>query len=129
MVRSRLLAWARVDRPWRTCYHHIAAAHATADDGLQLMRDLDTIRGFPSGQGPVAILDMPWIPIYPAFVYALHPWLCPLRARIVHGFDADGNAVAQAKDEPGSRCLRRRHHRVLHYLSRALAPIELAIAN
>ncbi|RCS21658.1 type I secretion system permease/ATPase [Phyllobacterium salinisoli] len=44
-------------------------------DGLQPVRDLDTMRSFLSGQGPSALLDLPWIPIYLAFVFMLHPWL------------------------------------------------------
>jgi PrtD family type I secretion system ABC transporter len=44
-------------------------------DGLQPVRDLDTLRSFLSGPGPTAILDMPWLPIYLAFVFLLHPWL------------------------------------------------------
>ncbi len=38
-------------------------------------RDVDTIRQFMSGQGPHALFDLPWIPLYVAFVYFLHPWL------------------------------------------------------
>jgi PrtD family type I secretion system ABC transporter len=46
-----------------------------AGDGLQPIRDLDTVRNFLSGPGPVAILDLPWIPVYLIFVYLLHPLL------------------------------------------------------
>ena len=46
-----------------------------AGDGLQPIRDLDTVRNFLSGPGPVAILDLPWIPVYLIFVYMLHPLL------------------------------------------------------
>jgi PrtD family type I secretion system ABC transporter len=44
-------------------------------DGLQPVRDLDMLRNFFSGPGPVALFDLPWIPIYLAFVYMLHPQL------------------------------------------------------
>jgi PrtD family type I secretion system ABC transporter len=44
-------------------------------DGLQPIRDLDQVRNFLSGPGPVAILDLPWIPVYLIFVYLLHPLL------------------------------------------------------
>jgi len=44
-------------------------------DGLQPIRDLDSIRSFLTGPGPSAILDLPWIPIYLAFVFILHAWL------------------------------------------------------
>src|SRR5690606_367286 len=44
-------------------------------DGLQPLRDLDSIRAFRSGQGPTALFDLPWRPFYLAHVYAYHPWL------------------------------------------------------
>jgi ATP-binding cassette subfamily C protein len=44
-------------------------------DGLEPVRDLDQIRGFLSGLGPAAVLDMPWVPVFLAVVYLLHPAL------------------------------------------------------
>jgi ATP-binding cassette subfamily C protein len=44
-------------------------------DGLQPVRDLDHIRGFLSGLGPTAFFDMPWVPVYLAVVFLLHPLL------------------------------------------------------
>ena len=34
------------------------------NDGLQPLRDLDSIRSFLSGTGPTALFDLPWLPIY-----------------------------------------------------------------
>ncbi|MEI8716340.1 type I secretion system permease/ATPase [Mesorhizobium sp. ISC11] len=49
----------------------------TGHDGarVQPVRDLDQIRSFVSGTGPTAFFDMPWIPVYIAFIFMLHPWL------------------------------------------------------
>ncbi len=44
-------------------------------DALQPMRDLEAIRNFLSGPGPMAMLDMPWLPIYLTFIFILHPLL------------------------------------------------------
>jgi ATP-binding cassette, subfamily C, type I secretion system permease/ATPase len=44
-------------------------------DSLQPLRDLDSIRGFLSGLGPIALFDLPWIPLYLAICFALHPWI------------------------------------------------------
>ena len=48
---------------------------ASRGDATQPVRDLDQIRQFLSGQGPIAIFDLPWIPIYVLFATALHPVL------------------------------------------------------
>jgi len=42
-------------------------------DGLQPLRDLDQIRGFLAGGGPVALFDLPWIPLYLAICFLFHP--------------------------------------------------------
>jgi PrtD family type I secretion system ABC transporter len=39
----------------------------------QPLRDLDQIRGFMSGMGPTAFLDMPWIPIFLVALFLFHP--------------------------------------------------------
>lgn len=38
-------------------------------------RDLDTVRAFLSSNGPTALFDIPWMPIYLILVFALHPIL------------------------------------------------------
>lgn len=47
--------------------------------------DLERIRSFLSGPGPLAILDMPWMPAFLALVFLLHPllgWLAILGALV-----------------------------------------------
>ncbi|WP_119462593.1 type I secretion system permease/ATPase [Rhodospirillaceae bacterium SYSU D60014] len=44
-------------------------------DGQQPVRDLDQLRQFLGGQGPVAIFDMPWMPLYLVIVFLFHTWL------------------------------------------------------
>ena len=59
-------------------YHMIArlALKARAPgDGLQPMRDLDQVRNFFSSPGPLAFLDLPWIPFYIGICFLFHFWL------------------------------------------------------
>ncbi|MGB6505852.1 MAG: ABC transporter transmembrane domain-containing protein, partial [Xanthobacteraceae bacterium] len=44
-------------------------------DGTQPIRDLDAVRGFLSGSGPVAFFDLPWMPIYLAICFLFHPYI------------------------------------------------------
>ncbi|MBB4112775.1 ATP-binding cassette subfamily C protein [Rhizobium sp. BK226] len=44
-------------------------------DGLQCVRDLDTVRGFLSGPGPTALFDMPWMPFYLFLCFLFHFWI------------------------------------------------------
>jgi ATP-binding cassette subfamily C protein len=41
-------------------------------DGLQSLRDLDSLRSFLSGMGPIALFDLPWIPLYLIICFAFH---------------------------------------------------------
>ncbi|MFN5035240.1 MAG: type I secretion system permease/ATPase [Bradyrhizobium sp.] len=56
-------------------------------DGLQIMRDLDSIRGFIAGSGLVAIFDLPWTPLYIIVCTLFHPLM---------GLAVAGGAIALA---------------------------------
>jgi ATP-binding cassette subfamily C protein len=45
------------------------------EQALQPIRDLDQIRGFLASLGPTALFDMPWMPLFFAGCFLLHPWL------------------------------------------------------
>jgi PrtD family type I secretion system ABC transporter len=49
----------------------LAGRSATMDP----VRDLDTVRSFLSGPGPVAMIDLPWAVLFVGVLWALHPWL------------------------------------------------------
>ena len=44
-------------------------------DGLQPLRDLDQVRSFLSGGGPIALFDLPWMPVYLAVCFLFHFWI------------------------------------------------------
>lgn len=44
-------------------------------DALQPLRDLDNLRSFLSGMGPIALFDLPWIPVFLAICFLFHFWI------------------------------------------------------
>jgi PrtD family type I secretion system ABC transporter len=43
------------------------------NDGMQPVRDIDNVRSFFSGLGPIALFDSPWMPLYLCICLLLHP--------------------------------------------------------
>ena len=74
LVRSRLLVrlGARFDRDLAGT---VFAAVLLGGKSGQPLRDLDVLRGFFTGPSLMSLLDVPWMPIYLAVVYMLHPLL------------------------------------------------------
>ncbi len=79
--RSQILIrlGARLDHDLSPLAHRVTIdmpryGYSTAE-AMERGRDVDTLRHFFSSQGPIAAFDLPWMPLYLAFVYLLHPWL------------------------------------------------------
>ncbi|WP_083533010.1 type I secretion system permease/ATPase [Bosea sp. WAO] len=81
VIRSQVLVrlGARLDHNIAPIAHRVAIDMPrfgfSSAEALERGRDVDTVRGFLGSQGPGALFDLPWIPLYLAFVYFLHPWL------------------------------------------------------
>lgn len=50
----------------------VAKASSGDPTSSQTIHDLSSLRQFLSGNGPSALCDLPWVPIYLAFVFMLH---------------------------------------------------------
>lgn len=80
-IRSRILLriGARFDRDIAPVAHRVTIDMPrfgfSTTEALERGRDVDTVRSFLASQGPGALFDLPWIPIYLGFIYLLHPWL------------------------------------------------------
>lgn len=80
-IRSQILVrvGASMDRKLGPLAHKVTIdmpRHGfSASEALERGRDVDTIRGFLSSQAPMALFDLPWMPVYLVFVYLLHPYL------------------------------------------------------
>ena len=48
---------------------------AKPSEAQQPMRDLDAMRAFLGSLGPTALIDMPFMPLFLAACFILHPWL------------------------------------------------------
>jgi PrtD family type I secretion system ABC transporter len=44
-------------------------------DGMQPLRDMDSIRGFVGGAALLTLFDMPWVPFYLIICYMFHFWV------------------------------------------------------
>jgi ATP-binding cassette, subfamily C, type I secretion system permease/ATPase len=81
LIRSRVIvrAAALLDQHLAVAVHgaviRLAIANRHPTEGPQPVRDLDQIRAFLTGAGPIAIVDLPWIPIFLFICFLLHPWL------------------------------------------------------
>jgi PrtD family type I secretion system ABC transporter len=81
LIRSMLLVrvGAAVDEQFgETVYRsliHLSSPTRISGDGLQAVRDLDSVRGFLSGPGPTALFDIPWMPFYLGLCFLFHVWI------------------------------------------------------
>ena len=81
IIRTQVLVrvGARLDNKIAPLAHQVAIdmprfGFSTAES-LERGRDVDTVRSFLGSQGPIALFDLPWMPLYLVFVYMLHPYL------------------------------------------------------
>jgi PrtD family type I secretion system ABC transporter len=44
-------------------------------NGIQPLRDLETLRSFISGIALTALYDLPWMPLYVGICFLFHPWI------------------------------------------------------
>jgi ATP-binding cassette subfamily C protein len=78
-IRSRLLSRVGIalDEAMHAAVHRAVVTMPLSSqvkgDGLIPLRDLDQVRSFLAGQGPVALVDLPWMPFFLAICFVFHP--------------------------------------------------------
>jgi PrtD family type I secretion system ABC transporter len=81
LIRSRVVVRvaALLDRHLARAIHgaviRLAISNHHPGEGPQPVRDLDQIRAFLTGAGPIAIVDLPWVPLFLSICFLIHPWL------------------------------------------------------
>ena len=81
VIRARIVARGALylDQHLDTTVHaaviRLALSGRQSGDASQPVRDLDQIRAFLMGPGPLAIVDLPWIPIFLFLCFLIHPWV------------------------------------------------------
>ena len=75
VVRSAAVLDQRLALAVHSAVIRLSVTSRHPGDGPQPVRDLDAIRGFLTGAGPIAIVDLPWVPIFLAICFLIHPWL------------------------------------------------------
>src|SRR6476659_10046925 len=81
LIRSRVVVRSAtvLDQRLALAVHgaviRLAVTSRHPGDGPQPVRDLDQIRAFLTGAGPIAIVDLPWVPVFLTICFLIHPWL------------------------------------------------------
>ncbi len=80
-IRSQIMVriGSRLDKKLAPLAHKVAIDMPrfgfSTSEALERSRDVDVVRGFLGSQGPMALFDLPWMPLYLVFIYLLHPYL------------------------------------------------------
>ena len=85
----------------------LPARQAEADP----LRDLDSVRQFAAGPGPLSLFDLPWLPVYLGIVFLFHPllgWLASGGAVIISTLLISNEILSRKPSEEVTRAVSRR---------------------
>jgi PrtD family type I secretion system ABC transporter len=75
VVRAAALLDGRLAKSVHAAVVQFARARSQPGEAQQPVRDLDQIRSFLTSAGPVAIVDLPWVPAFLLICFLIHVWL------------------------------------------------------
>ncbi|MCJ8055180.1 type I secretion system permease/ATPase [Shinella curvata] len=67
--------WLEARLAARTFLYGLESRLRGTHHGAEALRDLSLVRGWVSSSGPLALFDLPWVPIYLVLIFLLHPLL------------------------------------------------------
>ena len=83
------------------------------DDSLRPLRDLDQLRHFIASPAPVALFDLPWVPIYVLVAFGFHFWIgsiIGLSALLLVGLTLASEILTKDPSVKANSALARRNH-------------------
>ena len=128
-VRSRILSglgeWINRRLGAVTLERSLESVLAGRNDRSDALRDLETLRGFFSG-GVTFLFDAPWVPVYIAVIYLLHPILghTAVAAAVILFALALANNALTAKPLAAARAASRRAMRTADAALRNAEAVE-----
>ncbi len=79
-ILSRISSWLSGVLSGRLLSASLTSALAGKTSGAQPLRELGQMQAFIGGQGITALFDSPWVPVFVAVIWLMHPWLGMLAA-------------------------------------------------
>jgi PrtD family type I secretion system ABC transporter len=74
-ILGRISGWLSGALGGRLISASLTSALAGTPTGSQPLNDLRQIQSFISGTGITAMFDSPWVPVFVAVIWLMHPWL------------------------------------------------------
>ncbi|HSV28187.1 MAG TPA: type I secretion system permease/ATPase, partial [Candidatus Omnitrophota bacterium] len=126
-VRSRLMVHVGLwlERAWAPALLERAIQRGPLQGsamGANTLRDLGAVRGFVGGPGIFNLFDAPWVPIYAAVMFLLHPalgWLTTVGAIILFGLAAASELATRGPLRTGGQRLALQQQRADDFVRRA----------
>jgi ATP-binding cassette, subfamily C, bacterial PrsD len=94
------------------------------------VRDLDSLRQFVSGSGPISLMDVPWMPFYLIIVFLLHPmlgWLAIFGATVISGMLVVNEFTSQRPSQETTVAATRRQNQTDDAKSNAEAIVAMGM--
>ncbi len=99
-------------------------------DVLKPAQEMDQIRGFLGGAGPAALFDLPWMPVYLAVCFFLHPligWLAAAAMLILVGLTVATDVLTRSRTREAAAAIatRNRFGEAAHRNAEAIAAMGM----
>jgi len=91
-----------------------SALRQSNDPSARGLRDMEMVRGFLTGPGIFAVLDAPWVPVFLAVIFFIHPllgWIASIGALVLFGLALANDTLTREPLRQASAESRKSMHR------------------